>query len=532
MEMMQIISNGWPTPASVTLTDTQKSVVTGTKLEDDFGAATLGQDIAVFIGGTILAGCRLLEGPFLTTVSSEGFVDYIVSPFVLAVPGAALSIESLRLNGTESLTSADGGTTWVSLGAVFDDVADNVSVLKGTETQTPFASSITRYGARAVPYRSHVCIELKVMPLAPFANLIPFVSAYMVQDETLARREALSRILNYTRFDTTQYEFNGSGTDIFWVMIGSETVFEFLQNLQKSIGRNWNIVATDKLRIFENSSTTTPIPVTRDDVAEGSVKFWIDPPETVPNARILGFVDTDGDNAFNTVKVSRARYPIPLTSSQDSQELDLPIGMSRAQAKTINGKSILIDQFARHKCAYRLLPHMRGIEPGDITELDFDQEFPNWRVLAIDRKADWTSVAICERVELSLLPTGPSITSNGGGATAAITINENTTAVTTVTADFADDEDAFSIVGGDDSSFFSINADSGVLTITARDFEDPQDTGSNNTYQVIVQVLYDGLAGTQIITVTIANVADAGDAPIMDFSDETNSQLLAVLEDF
>jgi hypothetical protein len=32
--------------------------------------------------------------------------------------------------------------------------------------------------------------------------------------------------------------------------------------------------------------------------------------------------------------------------------------------------------------------------------------------------------------------------------------------------------------------------------------------------------------------VTIANVADAGDAPIMDFSDETNSQLLAVLEDF
>jgi hypothetical protein len=139
---------------------------------------------------------------------------------------------------------------------------------------------------------------------------------------------------------------------------------------------------------------------------------------------------------------------------------------------------------------------------------------------------------ICERVELSLLPTGPSITSNGGGATAAITINENTTAVTTVTADFADDEDAFSIVGGDDSSFFSINADSGVLTITARDFEDPQDTGSNNTYQVIVQVLYDGLAGTQIITVTIANVADAGDAPIMDFSDETNSQLLAVLEDF
>jgi hypothetical protein len=282
--------------------------------------------------------------------------------------------------------------------------------------------------------------------------------------------------------------------------------------LQRSIFRNVNIVATDKLRIFENSSTTTPIPVTRDDVVADRVKFWIDPPETVPSDRILGFVDTDGDNDFNTVKVSRSRYPIPLTSSRDVQELDLPIGMSRVTAKTINGKSILIDEFGRHKCAFRLLPHMRGVEPGDILELDFDQEFPNWRVLSIARNADWTSDAICERVELSLLPTGPSITSNGGGATASITINEGTTAVTTVTSDFADDEDAFSIVGGADSSFFSINADTGVLTITARDYETPADADSNNVYEVTVQVLYDGLAGTQAISVTIANVAEGGEA--------------------
>jgi hypothetical protein len=528
MEMMKILSYGWPAPApaSSTLTNAVKSVVTGTKLEDDFGAATLGKPIAVFIGGAILAGCRLIEGPFLTTVSSEGFVDYIVSPFVMAVPGAALSIESIRLNGTESLTSADGGTTWVSLGAVFDDVV--INVLKGTETQTPFASSISHYGARAVPYRSHVCIELQVVPLTPFANLIPFASVYMVQDEGLTRREAVTRILEYARFSTSQFEVNVSGTDVFWVLPGDQgTIFEFFETLQRSIFRNVNIVATDKLRIFENSSTTTPIPVTRDDVVEGSVRFWIDPPETVPSDRILGFVDTDGDNRFSTVKVSRSRYPIPLTSSRDVQELELPIGMSRIDAKAINGKSILIDQFGRHKCAIKLLPHMRGIEPGDILELDFDQEFPNWRVLSIARNKDWTSTAICERVETSLFPTGPSITSNGGGATASITINEGATAVTTVTSD---QEGEFSIVGGDDSSFFTIHSSTGVLTITARDFESPADADSNNTYEVIVQVLYDGLAGTQIITVTIADVSEAG--LLLDFSDEANSQYLPVIEDF
>ena len=54
----------------------------------------------------------------------------------------------------------------------------------------------------------------------------------------------------------------------------------------------------------------------------------------------------------------------------------------------------------------------------------------------------------------------PVITSNGGGATAAVNVAENTTAVTTVTAT---DPDAgatltYSIVGGADAAKFTINA--------------------------------------------------------------------------
>lgn len=490
---------------SVTLTNSQKATITGIELEEDFAAATIGKDIAFFIGGKILAGCRLYEGPFLSTVDDAGLVGYIVGPFVLAVPGASLSIESLRLNGTESLTSADGGTTWTSLGTVFDGIV--INVLKGSETQTPFASSISRYGARAVPYRSHVCIELQDVPLAPFANLIPFVSVYLEQDETLTRQEAVSRILRFVRFDDAEFEVNVSGQDVFWVKVGEENLFDFLQGLQ-TIFRNWNIVATDKLRIFENSSTVTSIPITRSDVSADSIKFWQDTPETVPAERTLGIVDTDGDNDFYTTPPARrARYPIPLTSSQDSQSIELPIGMGRLQAKTLVNKSLLIDEFARDKCSFKLLPHMRGIEPGDIVACDF-WEWPTGRVISIARNAsDFTSDAIVERVEVSLLSTGPSITSNGGGATASITIDEDTTAVTTVTAD---QSVTFSIVGGDDSSFFTVHPTTGVLTITARDYEDPQDADGNNTYAVIVQALNDGLTGTQIITVTIADVDEGG----------------------
>ena len=55
----------------------------------------------------------------------------------------------------------------------------------------------------------------------------------------------------------------------------------------------------------------------------------------------------------------------------------------------------------------------------------------------------------------------PVITSNGGGATAAVSVAENTTAVTTVTATDADlpaQTLTYSIIGGADAAKFTINA--------------------------------------------------------------------------
>ncbi len=70
----------------------------------------------------------------------------------------------------------------------------------------------------------------------------------------------------------------------------------------------------------------------------------------------------------------------------------------------------------------------------------------------------------------------PVITSNGGGATAAVSIAENGTAVTTVTAT---DPDAgatitYAISGGADAGLFTIDALTGALSFAgAPDFEAP-----------------------------------------------------------
>jgi hypothetical protein len=116
-------------------------------------------------------------------------------------------------------------------------------------------------------------------------------------------------------------------------------------------------------------------------------------------------------------------------------------------------------------------------------------------------------------VTLTNVNEAPVITSNGGGSTAAVTVVENQTAVTTVTATDVDAGTtlSYSIVGGADAARFSINASSGVLTfVAAPDFENPNDADADNVYTVTVQVS-DGLGGTdtQTVAVTVGNVNEA-----------------------
>ena len=112
----------------------------------------------------------------------------------------------------------------------------------------------------------------------------------------------------------------------------------------------------------------------------------------------------------------------------------------------------------------------------------------------------------------------PVITSNGGGTTATLAIDENSTAVTTVTAT---DPDAgqtigFAIIGGDDAALFTIDAATGELRfIAAPNFESPADADGDNVYQLIVAA-NDGNGGvdTQSLSVTVRDVPD-GAAPVI-----------------
>ena len=105
----------------------------------------------------------------------------------------------------------------------------------------------------------------------------------------------------------------------------------------------------------------------------------------------------------------------------------------------------------------------------------------------------------------------PVITSNGGGASAAITVAENTTNVITVQA--ADEDSGTTLVfsiSGTDAGDFVINPNSGALTFAqSPDYEAPLDSNADNSYLLIVSVSDSSATDTQTITITVTDLNES-----------------------
>lgn len=106
----------------------------------------------------------------------------------------------------------------------------------------------------------------------------------------------------------------------------------------------------------------------------------------------------------------------------------------------------------------------------------------------------------------------PVITSNSGDATASVNVDENSTAVTTVTSTFAEGNAiTYTLSGGADQSKFTINSSTGDLTFVAPpDFEAPTDADENNMFEVMVRATDNetGKFDEQALTVTVTDISE------------------------
>jgi Ca2+-binding RTX toxin-like protein len=103
----------------------------------------------------------------------------------------------------------------------------------------------------------------------------------------------------------------------------------------------------------------------------------------------------------------------------------------------------------------------------------------------------------------------PTIVSDGGGSSAAFSIDEGETAITTVVATDADGPGPvrYAITGGADAALFAVDPVTGALSLAdAPDYEAPADGAGDNFYSVIVSASDGELSTSQLIQVLVGNV--------------------------
>ena len=132
-----------------------------------------------------------------------------------------------------------------------------------------------------------------------------------------------------------------------------------------------------------------------------------------------------------------------------------------------------------------------------------------------DGSANFNEAAIFAALNAEFPPAPPPvITGPSGGAGAAdsaISVNENQTGVTQLTADKAV---TWSITGGADAAKFQIAANGTITFLTAPNFESPTDSDANNTYVLTVTATdANGKTSTQTVTVTVLDLDDT--APVI-----------------
>jgi len=113
----------------------------------------------------------------------------------------------------------------------------------------------------------------------------------------------------------------------------------------------------------------------------------------------------------------------------------------------------------------------------------------------------------------------PEITSDGGGSEAEISVDENSTIITTVTAtdsDIPPQTLTYSISGGDDRDKFIINSVTGLLSFKpAPDFDQPASSNHNNEYEVEVTVTDNGYGYKKDEQEIHITVLDINEAPVL-----------------
>jgi hypothetical protein len=208
---------------------------------------------------------------------------------------------------------------------------------------------------------------------------------------------------------------------------------------------------------------------------------------------------TDGDTtpptitSANTFSVNENATSIATVTANETSTWTISAGVDSATVQVNSSTGALTFKTARN-----------FESPGDA---DLNNTYI-FTVMATDSGGNTATQSIT--VTILNLNEAPTLTSNGGGDTATITIAENNSGVTTVQATDPDSGTTLTFsISGSDSADFVINSASGSLSFASNpDFENALDSNGDNRYQINLVVSDGALSDTQTVTVVITDVTE------------------------
>ncbi|TCK18190.1 VCBS repeat protein [Thiogranum longum] len=292
------------------------------------------------------------------------------------------------------------------------------------------------------------------------------------------------------------------------------------------------------------ASPATNGTVTITDEATGAYTYTPTAGNYVPDSFTFTVNDGTGASAAATIQITQNDAPPVITSDGGGASAAVSVNENQTAVTTVVATDVDAGQTPTYTITGGVDAAAFSIN-GSTGVLTFssapDFEAPsdvgadnvyNVQVQAADGNGGFDSQDIA--VTVVNINDAPTITSNGGGASAAIGADENQTAVTTVTAtdqDLPPQTLSFSISGGADAAAFSINSSTGELTFaSAPDFEAPTDSGTDNVYDVQVTVTDNGTGPQSDVQDIAVTVADVNEAPVITSDGGGATATVAVFE--
>ncbi|MFC0351732.1 DUF4347 domain-containing protein, partial [Undibacterium danionis] len=261
-----------------------------------------------------------------------------------------------------------------------------------------------------------------------------------------------------------------------------------------------------------NSITTTFTITPSDGLRSGRANTFTN--ETALSINDGPLIDSNGGGASATINVTENTTAVTTVHASDP---DVGGGPTVVYSKSGTDAALFNLNTSTGQLSFITAPNFEA--PGDA---DHNNVY-NVTVTASDGSLSDTQTLAITVVNANEAPT---ITSNGGGASAAISIAENQTAITTVQASDVDAATTITYsISGTDAALFDINSATGVLTFkNAPNFEAPADSGANNVYDIIVSASDGALSDTQAISIMVTN---ANDAPIISGLSSADNQTVS-----